>query len=383
MKIVILKNPYKRLVHALIGIKVGWRHEPEGKKSINHLIEHLIFEGNKDYPEPDDFAKRYGVELNGMTLCENILFYFTAKREDWKEILKMFLSIIFYPSFSKRFEEIKQNEILTAVVQESDYTPWELAYEWAHNLVFKTDFRKSLGVKKDIESITIDDVKNWHRRYFHMQNSFIVLNGDVEKEEVNNLISKMNLPNEGATPEIQYVLWKERCKKIKRDTQNVELVLGARVDHHPGWQILLEIIGGCEPVKDEWKNIFGKYTYTMETRLINYRADSGTLLYFGSTSFENAEKIKKILLNYLKDMRIYKKEVEIAKKTIEIKILETLESGKKAILDIPLKINPRLQYIDYKNYLQEIKDVTLEEVERLKNKLSSSLDYTVMVGAVC
>ena len=383
MKTIILKNPCKKLVNVLIGIKVGWRHEPEGKKGISHFTEHLIFEGNENYPEPDNFAKSYGIEIDGMTLFENTLFYFTAKKENWKDIFEMLLSIIFYPSLSKKFKEIKENEILTAIIQESDYTPWELAYEWAHNLVFETDFRKSLGTKENLNLIEVNDVKEWHKKYYHTENSFIVVNGDVEKEEVKNLISKMNLPDKGEKPEIQHVFWKEKCKKIKFNTHNVEMVLGAKVDYHPGWQILLEIIGGCSPIKEEWKNIFGKYTYTMETKLINHLVDSGIFLYFGCTSYKNAEKIREILPDYLKNMQIHKEEIELAKKRVEIKILNTLEDGENAVLEIPLKINPRLQYMEPERYLNEIKRVTVEEIEKLKDKFCASLKYVVMVGAVC
>ena len=90
MKIEILKRPYSKLVYVNIGLKVGWRHEPEGKKGISHFLEHLIFEGNNDYPNPDNFAKKYGVEINGMTLFENTLFISQPKKKIGKKYLRCF-----------------------------------------------------------------------------------------------------------------------------------------------------------------------------------------------------------------------------------------------------------------------------------------------------
>ena len=202
-------------MHLLIGIRAGWRHEPIGKRGITHFTEHLIFEGNEKYPEPDGFAGKYGVEPTGKTVFENTLFFFTAHKEDWKEILKMFLSIIFHPSLDKRFDEIKDHEILTAITEETDYTPWELAYQWAYNLVFQTDFRKSLGTKKDIAGLTYKDIKEWHTKYYHMQNAFLLLNGNVDEAEVLEILEDVSPPEDGDIPSVQSVQWEFTCREIE------------------------------------------------------------------------------------------------------------------------------------------------------------------------
>jgi len=379
IRVLAIKNHYKELVHALIGVNIGWRHEPKGRKGISHFIEHLIFEGNEEYPEPDEFARKFGVKIEGATLFDRTVFYFTSRKRDWKEILRMFLSIIFHPSLEKRFDEIKESEILPATVKESEYTPWHLAYEWAHNLVFSTDFRESLGTEEDIRKLTTEDLKDWHRRYFHLKDSFVILSGDVSEEEVKNVVSSVNPQEEGELAENYRVSWEYQYKELKRDTKNFEMVFGARVEFHPGWKIVEALIGGCVPVKKEWKNTFGKYVYSMETKIKNNLKDTGIFLYFGATSEENAKKIDSTLLDFLKEMKIKDEEVELAKRIVELEVINAIESGEDALFET-LGVIPTLEY-DLSQFLSQIKKIDTKKIEELKDILWGSLKYKVVVSS--
>jgi len=97
----------------------------------------------------------------------------------------------------------------------------------------------------------------------------------------------------------------------------------------------------------------------------------------------NAKKVKEILPAYLKNMEISKEELEIAKRSLEIKVLKILESGHRAVFEIPLKINPGLKYdFSFYDYMMKLKSISIDEIQYLKDKLSSSLFYTVMVGNI-
>ncbi|HRU73961.1 MAG TPA: insulinase family protein [Caldisericia bacterium] len=114
----------KALAHAIIGIKAEWRNEKIEKRGITHFLEHAIFLGNKCYPTPNNQVAKYGVQLEGMTLPEYTIFFFTSAKEDFTEILSIFLSLIFNPKFNKvKLEKEKKDKIITAVIQESDFTP--------------------------------------------------------------------------------------------------------------------------------------------------------------------------------------------------------------------------------------------------------------------
>ena len=100
------------------------------KRGISHFLEHSIFLGSEEYPEPDAEVAKYGVSLNGETQPDRTIFFFFSLPEDAEEVLEIPLSLIYSPSFPpEKVEEEKESKIIPAVVKESDYAPWELAYE--------------------------------------------------------------------------------------------------------------------------------------------------------------------------------------------------------------------------------------------------------------
>jgi predicted Zn-dependent peptidase len=162
----IIPERNKALVHAAIGIRAGWRHEETGKKGIIHFLEHTVFLGNREHPSPNVEAADYSVRFGGMTEPEQTLFWFTSAKEDSSNLFRLFLSLIFHPEFNKdKIEKERKEKIVPAVVHESDFTPWELANEWAKNLTFNWDFMLSLGKEKDVRSLTRQDLMFWHRKY--------------------------------------------------------------------------------------------------------------------------------------------------------------------------------------------------------------------------
>ena len=130
-----------------------------------------------------------------MTLEEKTLFYFTSLKKDFSKILNMFLSIIFHPEFDEvKLEKEKKEKIITAIINEADYPPWDLAEEWTENLIFNWQFKTSLGTKKDIESINRKDLILWHKKYYWEGNSFILIYGDIKEKEIEKLIENAHIP---------------------------------------------------------------------------------------------------------------------------------------------------------------------------------------------
>ncbi|MGC9366823.1 MAG: M16 family metallopeptidase [bacterium] len=128
MKQIVIKDKNKKLVNAVIGINAGWRNEKEGQKGITHYLEHAIFLGNKQHPDPDLKTAKLGVQIEGSTGSERTLFYFSSLKEDFPIVLKLLLSLIFHPEFQpEKCEREKRESILTAVNQETNYTSWKIS----------------------------------------------------------------------------------------------------------------------------------------------------------------------------------------------------------------------------------------------------------------
>lgn len=381
-KIVIRGN--KKLVHSIIGIGAGWRHEKPGIRGITHFLEHAIFLGNKIYPEPDEEAGKLGVELEGMTLPEHTLFYFTSLEEDFNRIFSMFLSLIFHPEFNPdKLHKEKEESILTAIVQESDYTPWELAYAWAENLLFDWDFRLSLGTEEDIRSIDVNDLVDWHGKYYNSSNSFVMVYGNIEESGVAIAMEKAKIPVGERVPIPFKARWNEREKVIYReDTKNIDMIYGFKISEYDiGWEVFNLMIGSCHPITKEWE-VWRKYCYTIETNLEwTKEGEGGLFLYFGATSLRNSEEIDKSLFSVLKSMKIKEEEVEKAKKILLTEILKMKEGGERGFFKF-FKFNHLFRYRDFDEILSEIENITKDKIVKLKGLLAQEKPVKIKVGDI-
>ena len=369
MERVIIKDTSKELVHCIIGIRAGWRHEPPGRRGITHFLEHGIFLGNEEYPNPDEVAHRYGVEINGITLPEHTLFYFTSLKEDYPRILQCLLSIIFHPDLEEeKLEEEKKKAILTAIVQESDYTPWELAYAWGENLVFNWDFKLSLGREEDLVPMGTRELREWHSKYYHQENCFMLIFGDVKDREIDNIIAKARIKSDGEIPSPFLIPWKEKEVKIKKDTVNVEMVYGFKItEFDVSLELVSQLFGSCHGMLEEWDTAFDKYVYVKETKMKWNLKEGGLFFYFGATSHGNAMRIDEMFWDILNNVKITPERVELAKKLSLIEALKMKEGGERGLFRF-FHRNPRLYSGGFKEYVEKLNRVTLEDIIKAKDK---------------
>lgn len=383
MEQLIISDKSKNLVHVIIGIKTGWRHEKRGKTGIAHFLEHAIFLGNKTHPTPDNEVAKHGVQLNGMTLPEHTLFYFTSTKEDFTNIFRLFLDLIFHPEFNEhKLNKEKKEKIITAVIQESDFAPWELSYQWAMNLLFDWDFMVSMGTEKDIKSLTREDLFAWHRKYYHAENSFIVIYGDVQENKLMKLIDDAHIPSSGETPCPFNIQHDKREIFIKRGgMKNVEMVYGFKLPQYDiRWDVLAVVLGNY-PMSKLWGEKFHNLTYMVESKLKWTTTNGGFFLYFGANSIDNSYKIDENLWLLLGDFEINERELEFAKKIRLIEILKMKEEGEHGLLKF-ISCNPFLIHKDFNEMIKRVNQVKKEEVLDLVARLLNKENVVkVKVGA--
>jgi len=372
----------KDLVHAVISIRTGWRHEEANKRGISHFLEHAIFLGNKTHPLPDYETGKLGVELQGMTLPEHTLFFFTSSNKDFSGILGLFLSLIFHPGFEEsKIEKEKKEAILGAVVHQADFTPWNLAHQWAKNLLFNWHFALSLGTKETLKPLTRKDLEAWHAKCYHEANSFLLIYGDIEEEKVLRIVEEAQIPSRKETPSPVEIFWKDKDIFIEREgMKNVETVYGFKVSQYdPTWE-LLKILLGNHPISKLWEEIFSKYTYTVGSSLEWVATGGGFFLYFGATSSSYVPEIERNLWELLQNPKIDEEKVVLAKKIRSLEISKMKEGGERGVLDF-LSCNPLLEYRDFDEAIDKVnqtqKRQCLDLIERLFLEKQNTVRATV------
>ncbi|ADD08591.1 pitrilysin family protein [Candidatus Aciduliprofundum boonei] len=352
MKVKSVNGP-KKLANVLLSVNVGWSHEPVGMRGISHFLEHSVFLGSGEHPEPDMDVGKYGVMLNGETQADRTNFFFSSLPEDAEDVLEILLSLVYHPSFPpEKVEEEKESKIIPAVVKESDFYPWELAYEWARNLIFEWDFRYSMGTEDEFRSIGIEELREWHRKHYHSGNSLLLASEGID-------IPNITIPEGHSRPEVQRIVYGEREKIIEKDMKNAEIVCAFPLDKYDIRTYLLSILLGNYATSRLWRE-FHRDAYMVESKVEWHNGKGGFFLYVGANS-RDFKSICERMENLLEGLHFTGEEVEIAKKIFAIEILERDNSVYR--MESILNIDPELRFGSVEKILGAIGELELHDVD--------------------
>ncbi len=357
MKIYHVKSSGNELFTVLLSVNAGWSHEPLGKEGISHFLEHAIFLGNEKYPDPDIHTARFGVTLNGETMADRTIFFFNSLVEDAQDILEVLLSLVFQPSFDEeKVLEEKKSKIIPAIVKESDYYPWELAYEWARNLIFEWDFRKSMGTEDSLKGMDVEDLEEWHKKYYHTLNSILLLSEFMEVEDI--------APVEGGTPERHRIKYEEKEMVLEKNIGNVEIVYAFPFKSYDIRAYILSTILGNYPISLFWR-AFHRDAYMVESR-VEWHEWGGLFLYIGANTKEHG-RIRRKFESFIDSLRISSEDLNRAKKIMTLEVIEKEKSPHS--LKHLLSIDPLLKFEGFRAILERINEVEISDLRDYANEV--------------
>ena len=180
------------LVSIQFWVHVGSRNEPENKKGIAHVFEHMWFKGT-DTQEVGSFHKRVeklGGELNAMTSHDWTSYFVTVPSDKFDDIFPYMVDLLRNPLF----DEVELKKELEVVVEEqrmSFNTPERSLDDlFGLSLIDKHPYRHPIiGYKETILSIERDEVIDFYNTWYVPNNMNIVVAGDVSSLEI---VDKIN-----------------------------------------------------------------------------------------------------------------------------------------------------------------------------------------------
>ncbi|XP_043239610.1 nardilysin-like [Amphibalanus amphitrite] len=116
----------EKMAAAALSIGCGSFSEPDEIEGLAHFVEHMVFMGNKKYPEEnsfDVFVKNSGGSTNAHTDCEQTAYYFDVNSPHMREALDRFAQFFISPLMRKdsmqRERQAVENEYLEALPNDS------------------------------------------------------------------------------------------------------------------------------------------------------------------------------------------------------------------------------------------------------------------------
>ncbi len=188
MKVVVMENRRAPVVVTQVWYKVGGSYEHDGITGISHVLEHLMFKGTEDVPagEFSEIIAAHGGKENAFT-SKDYTAYFQRISNDHLELClqleadRMRNLLLNEDEFLKEIEVVKEERRLR-----TDDKPMALTYERFNAVAFaNSPYRKPIiGWMEDLDTMKIDDLRDWYRAWYAPNNATLVVVGDVQAEQV-------------------------------------------------------------------------------------------------------------------------------------------------------------------------------------------------------
>ena len=226
---------------------IGFKTIPEDSTGVFHILEHCVLNGSKKYPVKEPFVELLKGSmqnfLNAFTFPDKTVYPFaTTNEKDFMNLMSVYMDAVLHPLIYEKEDIFLQEGWHYELEEEKDRLYYNgvvynemkgalssvdtLLMNGSNGILFPdTNYKYvSGGDPEEIPNLTYEQFLETHRKFYRLDNSYIILYGKMDIEE------KLKFLDE------QYLSHGERsCNKIEFKWQNPIIDMdGYRVHHTDG-----------------------------------------------------------------------------------------------------------------------------------------------------
>lgn len=183
-------------VAVMIKVRVGARHETQGRTGLAHLFEHLYFRGSEHLLpySPRWYLQTAGVRaMNGTTNYDETIYYEVVPSENLEPTLWMESDRMGFPVLRELDLQDERKIVKNERRQRREINPYGGADEASRKRLFPAPhpyFGLVIGEQADLDKLTLDEAKAFFQTYYDPKNATLILSGDIDKEAAAGLAKK-------------------------------------------------------------------------------------------------------------------------------------------------------------------------------------------------
>ncbi len=188
MEIVAVKLKKNSVVTVDVFYKVGSRNEAMGRSGMAHMLEHLNFKSTKNLKmgEFDEIVKGFGGVNNASTGFDFTHYYINSANQNVDKSMELFAELM--QNLNLKNEEFLPERDVVAEERRwrTDNNPMGYLYFNLFNLAFGYHpyHWMPIGFMDDILSWKIEDIQEFHKRFYQPSNAVMIVAGDIEPQDV-------------------------------------------------------------------------------------------------------------------------------------------------------------------------------------------------------
>ncbi|MRR22448.1 insulinase family protein, partial [bacterium] len=197
LNVILHQDKSDPIVSVAIYYHVGSNREVPGRTGFAHLFEHMMFQQSENVPEDQYFRliQSAGGTLNGSTNQDRTNYYETVPKNALEMVLWMESDRMGYltNTITKQAFAVQQNVVQNEKRQNYDNRPYGHSSTVMARAMFPEGHPYSwttIGEMKDLFNATVEDVKEFHGRFYIPNNATLSIAGDFETEDVKALVQK-------------------------------------------------------------------------------------------------------------------------------------------------------------------------------------------------
>lgn len=187
LRVVTETLPRSRSVAIGAWVGVGNRDEPAELAGVSHFLEHLLFKGSSSRSAQDiaEGIDAVGGDLNAFTSKEYTAFHARVPEWDLDFGLDTLLDVLVDPGFTAADLDAERHVILEELAWSAD-TPDDVVHSVLAESLFPGHSLgwEVLGSQETVRSMTVDDVRAFHDRWYRRSNVVVAVVGPIEHDEI-------------------------------------------------------------------------------------------------------------------------------------------------------------------------------------------------------
>ncbi len=188
LKILVKEDHRAPVVVQQLWYRVGSNHEHSGITGLSHMLEHLMFKGTTTF-ESGEFSRQVaqmGGQENAFVSTDVTVFFQVIGKQHLETVMKL-------EADRMKNLVLTEEEFLTEreVVKEErrwrvDDRPTSQLFELFRATAFVNSPARQpvVGWMEDIESWTLQDLKDWYDRWYAPNNATLIVVGSVDPQQV-------------------------------------------------------------------------------------------------------------------------------------------------------------------------------------------------------
>ncbi|MBN1903791.1 MAG: insulinase family protein [Deltaproteobacteria bacterium] len=222
LKVLLVSDPAFNKSAASLEVQAGSLMDPEDRQGLAHFLEHMLFLGNKKYPEVDEFSnylESHGGYTNAFTGEDRSNYHFEIQHDAFDGALDRFSQFFISPLFSPEYTEREINAV------HSEHQKNLEQDDWREHQLFKTFYRKehpanhfATGNIDTLKGVKQDEFINFYNTYYSANRMSLVLLSNKGLDELEKLAREYFLPVKN-----------NHLEKIKYEPDYQEHIKGLRI----------------------------------------------------------------------------------------------------------------------------------------------------------